>query len=237
MVSNRVSFFRLNCSEKAFESLKQSIKESKFNEKEDFGILKFRNLDTYFSGILLIKTPVYLPVVDFNTLAKSKKEESHTYDIIPFGADYQYQLLEVYASKGKWKKIDSFFSEVGVSGVGISEIENTMPELIATVKKKAPDFSITGLTMNNFSFAQGVVGKFNAKISNNSTGKKLLNEHTDAVSAAEVLLKMDKEPIRLKISAPANFQYWVPSELIAESQNFLKRMFFKKVHTSISQIG
>jgi hypothetical protein len=236
MASNRVSFFRLNCSNKAFDSLKKAVKESKFVEKEEFGIMKFRDLDTYFSGILLVKTPVFLPVFDFSTLSITKKEENFSYDIIPFCADYQYQLLEVYTSRGKWKKVDAFFSEIGASGIGLIEIDTTMEEMISTIKKRQPEFSITGISLSNFSFVQGVIGKFNAKISNNSVGKKLLSQYPESVSSLEVVLKMEKEPLRLKITPPANMQYWVPDELVMETQLFLKRMFFKKIHTSITQL-
>jgi hypothetical protein len=236
MTSNHISFFRLNCSAKAFDSLKKVVKESKFVDKEEFGILKFRDLDTYFYGVLLVKVPVFLPIIDFSTLAKSKKEEDYTYDVIPFGADYQHQLLEVYTSRGKWRKIDSFFSEIGASGIGIAEIEMTMEESISIIKKRQPEFSLTGISLSNFSFVQGVTGRMNAKISNNSVGKKLLSQYSEAVKTLEVMLKMEKEPLRMKISAPANFQFWIPEEMTSEAQSFIKRLFFKKVYTSISQL-
>jgi hypothetical protein len=236
MTSNRISYFRLNCSAKAFDALKKVVKESKFVDKEEFGIMKFRDMDTYFTGILLVKIPVFLPVLDFSTLSKSKKEEDYTYDVIQFGADYQYQLLEVFSSRSKWRRIDSFFSEVGASGIGISEIEMTLEDTISMIKKRQPDFSLTGISLSNFSFAQGITGRFNAKISNNSMGKKLLNQYTEAVKSLEVVLKIDKEPLRMKISAPVNFQYWIPEEMSNDAQNFIKRLFFKKIHTPISQL-
>jgi hypothetical protein len=237
MASNRVSFFRLNCSSKAFDSLKKNVKESKFIEKEEFGIMKFRDLDTYFSGILLIKTPVFLPVFDFSTLSITKKEENYSYEIIPFAADYQYQLLELYTSRSKWKKVDAFFSEIGASGIGVSEIEMTMDDLVNTIKKRQPEFSITGVSLNNFTFVQGIMGKFNARISSNSAGNKLISQFPESVISLEVMLKMEKEPLRLKITLPASMQFWAPNELISEAQMFLKRLFFKKIHTPISQLG
>ena len=109
--------------------------------------------------------------------------------------------------------------------------------MLSIIKKNQPDFHLTGLSLNNFSFTQGVVGKFNAKISNSSVGKKILTQYQDSVSAMEILIKLETDSLKMKISSPANVQYWINDDQINKTQSFLKKLFFKKIYTSITQLN
>jgi len=235
-MSNRVSFFRFNCSQKAFESLKQLVQKSSFSEKQDYGIMKFRNLDTYFSAVLLVKIPVFVTLADIKNMTKVKKEETFTYDFIPFGVDYNYQLLEVYSTRSKKRFVDDFFTEIGGSGFGITELEFTMVDLVSILKKKQPEFYVNSIGFKDFILVEGISGRFNAKIKNNSVGKKLLNQFTESIASVDVNINMEKDQLRFKVTPPLNIQFWVDGGLENDAQMYLKRLFFKKVHTAISSI-
>lgn len=235
-MSNRVSFFKFNCSQKAFDGLKQLVQKSTFSEKQEFGITKFKNLDTYFSAILLIKIPVFVTLADITNMTKVKKEETYTYDFIPFGVDYNYQLLEIYTTKSKKRFVDDFFTEIGASGFGITELEYTMVDLISIIKKKHPEYYVNSIGFKDFLLVEGLSGRFNAKIKNNTVAKKLINQFADSIASLDFNINMDKEQLRLKINPPLSAQFWVEGGLENEAQMYLKRLFFKKVHTAISSI-
>ena len=235
-MSNRIAYFKFNCSQKSFLDLRSLVQKSGFNEREEFGIVKFKNLDTYFSGILVSKIPVYITLADVKSLTKVKKEETYTYEFVPFAVDYTYQLLEIYSTRTKKYKIDEFFSEIGASGYGISDIEMSLDEMLSIIKKKQPEYRVNSLGFKDFNLVQGVTGRFNAKITSNSVGKKMLSQYTESISTVDLNLSMEKEVLRLKLSSPTNIQFWVDGGLENEAMLYIKRLFFRKIHTTISTI-
>ena len=235
-MSNRIAYFRFNCSQKSFLTLRSLVQKSVFNEKEEFGVVKFKNLDTFFSGILVFKIPVYIPLVDVKNLTKTKKEETYTYEFLPFAIDYGYQLLEIYSTRSKKHKIDDFFSEIGASGYGITDLEMNLDEMLSIIKKRQPEYRINTLGFRDCNLIPGVAGRFNARITSNSVGKKMLSQHPDFISAVDLNLSMEKEQLRLKLSSPTNIQFWVDGGLENEAMLYIKRLFFKKVYTTISTV-
>jgi len=198
--------------------------------------MKYKNFDTYFSAVLLVKIPVFVTLADVKNMTKVKKEETFTFDFIPFGVDYNYQLLEVYTSRTKKRIIDDFFSEIGASGFGITDLEMTMDDIITTVKKRQPEFFVNSIGFKDFQLVQGISGRFNAKITNNSVGKKMISQYADSISSVDINMKMDAEQLRIKLTPPLNVQFWTDAGQENEAQMFIKRLFFKKVHTAISTI-
>jgi hypothetical protein len=235
-MSNRVSFFKFNCSQKSFDTLRQLVQRSTFSEKEEFGVMKFKNFDTYFSAVLLVKIPVFVTLADVKNMTKVKKEETFTFDFIPFGVDYNYQLLEVYTSRTKKRIIDDFFSEIGASGFGITDLETTLDDLISTVKKRQPEYFVNSIGFKDFQLVQGISGRFNAKITNNNVGKKMISQYAESISSVDLNLKMDNDQLRIKLTPPLNVQYWTDEGSENEAQLFIKRLFFKKIHTAISTL-
>jgi hypothetical protein len=235
-MSNRIAYFRFSCSQKSFVHLRSLVQKHGFTEKEDFGVVKFKNIDTYFSGVLVFKVPAYLVLADVENLTKIKKEQTYTYEFLPFGIDYTYQLLEIYSTRTKKYQIDDFFSEIGASGYGITDIEMSLDEMLYLIKKKQPEYIINTLGFKDFNLVQGITGRFNARITSNSVGKKMLSNYADSISTVDLNLNMEKEPLRLKLSSPTNIQFWVDGGLENEAILHIKRLFFKKIHTTMSPV-
>ena len=235
-MSTRVAYFKFNCSQKSFLTLRSLVQKSVFNEEEEIGVVKFKNFDTYFTGILVCKIPVYVTLADVKNLTKVKREETYTYEFVPFGIDYTYQLLEVYSTRTKKDKIDEFFDQIGASGYGIGDLEMELSDMLSIIKKKQPEYRINALGFKDFNLVPGVAGRFNAKIVSNSVGKKMLSQYVDSISAVDLNLNMEKEILRLKLFSPTNIQFWVDSGLENEAMLYIKRLFFKKVYTTISTV-
>lgn len=143
----------------------------------------------YLSAILFKRTPTFIPQYDIAT-GKIVDQEIFIFSRIIWGIDTKYSTLEIIGPARNAKKLLSAISPFFDSSIQISPIDLSPNKVLTTLIDHSLFQEIQKLTLNNFQYREGIIGRYEMRVSNSQAAAEIVKMYPKEVSKAKLLLTL-----------------------------------------------
>jgi hypothetical protein len=184
-----------------YSELVKLISETSFNLEESFGFKNLIRFSDYCTGTLLIRTPTNIPQLDITT-GEFIDQTIYIFNEIDFLISKKYCLLIVFGSNTDSKEIIQTLS-YRLGFIFTATLLNFLPKnVIKKIYENGNLLEIERMTIQNFQYKEGIIGKYSLKAEKNLDVIDLLNIYKDDVISARFSIRTDQfEQINLALSS------------------------------------
>jgi hypothetical protein len=171
---------------------------SRFMPELGFGFSDIEDLGTKINSTLIYQT-----VVNRNVYNPDDDDfvahEDYIYSQVPFSIDKKNGFLHVYVGGEKLQRLIGVLSQIFNYEVEVDDVFVNIYSLITEIKKSNLEYSILGITVNNFQPDLGVSGRFVAAVENQDIAQHIIQSYTSDVR--EIIIRFyDETDILWKIT-------------------------------------
>ena len=182
-------------SPKQLEEIYIYFEKNQFNNNTSWGFKDTYKEQSYIKSILVKKTTSLIPVFDFASSSIIKKEIDFFTECF-FAIDLENELLEFYGNQKDFPKLKRALKPI-ITPYNRFETVDTSPfSLVLKLNnQQQTNFDIKKLTINNYSAEEGVIGKYELLVSQNTSGLNLIQKYKHDVTKCTLILYLDSEII------------------------------------------
>jgi len=172
------------------ERLHERLSALNYNDDRGFG---FREIDadsTTVSATLVKRTPTFIPEFD-PYLNQIVRKEIYLFSEIDFSIDANYELLEIFDTLKNASKVRIALRPLLSKNIRLFSINLAPFEVIPKLSKDTQRLDIERLSVRNFKYAKGIVGRFDMKVENTELALDIMKKYSHEVTRASVKLTAD----------------------------------------------
>ena len=188
-------FHFTHLSQEQLEEIYTYFEENQFNNNTTWGFKETYKEQGYIKSILVKKTTSLIPIFDFNIGSIVKKEIDFFTECF-FAIDLKNELLEFYGNQKDFPKLKKALKPIINHNNRFETVDTSPFSLVPKLNNQQQiNFEIKNLTINNYSAEEGVVGKYDLKVSQNPSGLSLIQRYKYDVIKCTLILYLDSEII------------------------------------------
>jgi len=177
----------------------QDLSKLNYDNERGFGFREITVNSTTLNATLVKRTPIFIPEFDVK-LSQIIRKEIYLFSEVDFSIDARYNLLEIFDTTKNVSKVRTTIRPLLNKNLRLSSVSFTPIEVITKLSKNALRLNIDGLSVNNFKYREGIVGRFEMKIENTELALDIIKKYSHDVTKATIRLTTDDfEDIFLKI--------------------------------------
>jgi len=216
----------MSCLPQNFKKLAVALQKNRFREGKEIGISSFSDHGNYLTGVLVTKIPVFLRSFDLGKMSVIRVPDQQ-YDVIPFGLDYNYATLEVYAPKGKLKLVENFLFDIS-EGIGFTAFSIDIHRFFDLLEKRAVPFSLTAMRIKDFEFEDSLRGTFATKVLETTSGMKLMKRFKNNITMIGTKLRIEGTDVLLRLNPEGSISFSCDEDSRQRVEVQLKRLLVEK---------
>lgn len=195
-----IAFFRLFPLTYAdIEQIFANILPLSYDNKRGYGFKEISFVQDRLLATLVKRVPIFIQ--EFNSEKNQlEKKEIFLFTESDFSIDAQFQLLEIFDTTKNISKVRSTLRHLLNKDIQVSPISfppnKTLNKLVAGVTH----FKIEGLSISNFRYKEGVVGRFDILNTDSRFAMELVNQYLNDVTKININLAFPESSVfNLKI--------------------------------------
>lgn len=163
----------------------QSLLDTPYNGEDGFGFREVQSYDQFVTATLVKRTPTFISQLDTAT-GQLNEHKIFLYSKSKFGIDYQYGLLEIYGSAQQISKVRPALRGILPKECKLSTVTLILSETIKALSSSSDSILVDNLTVNNFRYREGVIGKYVMRIATFHLAEIILQEYVHDVLNAHI---------------------------------------------------
>lgn len=196
--------------------------ELNFNEKLRYGFVNIELNNYVLSGILIKQIPT--SISHFNAKTNSIEDEViFIISTIEFRIDIQNNILEIFGSSKDASRLRSILRKHFKKSVSIKTIDLSPYKILTKLLSSNFNHSIKQLTINNFRYKDGAIGKYTANVTKNKLAYELINNYKLDVLKGIIEFNFNHQKIQIVLSNNGQLQIECTEALIDDINLYLKR--------------
>jgi len=208
------------------EQFFELVTANPYNEDTGFGFYNIGMEDGKVNAKLLKRSNSYVNEVDTQTFETSRKQIA-VFTSVSFDLDFNLDLITVYGSqtqlnllKSAFRNLNDFTFEANVPNLSLTDFS-------VLLERHKVKFSIDQITIKNFNYKDGMVGRFSGEINKQSLVNEIIGQYDkDIIKATFVLTISQKEKIILQLLPSGNLKILCEEDEVDYYINFLKQLIF-----------
>lgn len=165
-----------------FKVVRELLNTTPYSETEGYG---FQNIESDNENAIYATLIKRIPtsIKEFDIRSDSfVKRDIFLFDEISFGIDFEYGLIYSFGPGGNLTKVKSIINNLLPVTLSYANIDLKPLVFWEKLSIQESNSSILEVSINRFTYDKGAVGKFTAKIFEQTIGEKLINESSDEIS-------------------------------------------------------
>ncbi len=225
--NHSVHLIRLECLlPDMVKAISHRLTEEKYSNTTGVGFDEVLFDGDYLSATLLKRTPTFIPQYDLSA-GKLIDQEFFIYSRIIWGIDTRFAILEVVGPTRNARKLLSAITSYLHPSVQIVPIDLSPSRVIPALIKKLFLQEIQKLTVNNFQYKEGIVGRFEMKVSKTEAATEILEKYPNEVSKAKFLLNLPEVgSVKVSFSCDGHIEVFCDEDDLFKVLSIIKTALF-----------
>ena len=170
----------------------EAIRDSIYTEENGLGITNVNLEEEKLTATLIKRIPTY--ILDYNQLtAQFEKKQIYIFSEVSFTIDIKYRLLIVHGANSGVPQVKAFLKSVFKSKYELRQIEFIPYNFYHALKELDVTSYFQEASIDRFNYKNGVVGKFSAKIIDQTIGDEIFTEYRSDINKVLFKLKMKND--------------------------------------------
>ncbi len=205
------------------ETLLELFRNEPFSDENGFGFSKIRIDSNKVTAVLLKRSNTYLQEYDLKNEELVKKQISFL-STLEFEIDLNLNLLIAYGGSAQLSSLRSVFRNMPVLKYTSDPLNMDHEVFYSKLQLAKMEFKVQQLTIKNFNFQDGMIGRFSGEISNQITAIELLKEYQGNVVKATFQLMIDQESTLIQILPNGCLKLLCEEDDFEYTLNYLKQL-------------
>jgi len=196
-----------------------------YSEEKGAGFTKVDGDKERIEATFMKRNQTYIQEFDPVSQDLTKKQIS-VYTSVPFSIDPALKLLTVFGNQVQLNNIKAVLRNI--SGLKYSS-ETILPNAAGFKKvlvDKHVNFRIHQITIRQFNYDNGMVGRFSGEISKQSTASELLEQYSTGIVKITFSISVDEQELLVQILPNGNIKFLCEEEDFDYYLDFLKQLIF-----------
>lgn len=202
-VSYSVASVSLN--EWTIKDITQIFLEFPYTENAGYGIMNCNVEENIIIATMLKRSATFIS--EYNVSSKQlEKKQIFIFEEIQFYLDFNLSLLYTIGQQNNLTQVKLLFRKILNRPFVFKSIEITPYKAFELFTKQKVSFAVEEICVENFNYLNGIVGRFNAKVFDNSIGKKTIKEYKD--SCSKILFRLsntENETFKCQVYSSGSF--------------------------------
>lgn len=209
----------------ALERLFELFRNKPFSDENGFGFSKIRVDSNKIAAVLLKRSNTYVQEYDSKKEEVVKKQIS-LFSTLEFEIDLDLSLLIAYGGSAQLSSLRSVFRNLPSLKYTSDPLNMDHEVLYSKMQLAKLEFKVQQLTIKNFNFQDGMIGRFSGEISNQMTATELLKEYQANVVKTTYQIMIDQESILVQILPNGCLKLLCEEDDFEYTLNYLKQLIF-----------
>ncbi|WP_316851588.1 hypothetical protein [Pedobacter agri] len=199
--------------------------EASYSEENGMGFTRSRAEGSSVEATLLKRS--FTAVQEFDPVNQELiKKQIPIFSAVSFSINSEMNLLTVYGGQSQLNLVRMMLRNIPglkYSAEPISLHASTFAELLS---EKGIQANIHQLTIRQFNYENGMVGRFSGEVTKQSTAQELLEHYGSAVVKVVFILKIEKEELLVQILPNGNLKVLCEEDDFDYYLAYLKQIIF-----------
>lgn len=195
-----IAFFRLFPLTYAdVEQIYANILPLSYDDKHGYGFKEISFVQDRVHATLVKRVPIF--IYEFNSEKNQlEKKEIFLFTESDFSIDAQFQLLEIFDITKNISKVRSTLRPLLNKNLQISPISFPLNKTLKKLVASVTNYRIEGLSISNFRYKEGVVGRFDIQNTDSRFAMELVNQYLNDVTKINISIAFQESSVfNLKI--------------------------------------
>lgn len=221
------SSFKIDSSEssKSTESTHKIFKDQPYSETSGFGFSRVQSVGKKLEAVLLKRNNTYVQEYD-SEHEELIKRQIIVFSTLKFEIDAEIQLLTVYGGNSQLNTLRGVFRNLPQLIFSSDPVELMPENFCKKLKGSGIGFKIQQLTIKNFNYQDGMIGRFSGEISNQEIASDLLQEYASSVVKTTFQITIDEEIVLIQLLPNGSIKLLCEEDEFEYYLNFLKQLIF-----------
>lgn len=208
------------------EQLEEIFREMEYHDEQGYGFRNTKLKSQYLQSTLVKRTPTFLPQFDVAS-GEFVEQEFFLFSETEFAIDARYELLEIFGPVKQAPKVRTAVRPLLNTDTRLSSVNLSPTKVIQQLLPISDTIQIENLTINNFQYREGIVGRYSIKQIEAGVAETLMqNYNYDIVRGTISVLLSDFDVFTLQISNNGSLRIICEEIEFTEIFSYLKSFQF-----------
>lgn len=184
--------FKSNSKENDISFFAKSIFDIPFDESHGYGFSDVEVEGNILTAKVLKRTSTFIQDYD-ESVKEIVKKQVYIFSDIQFSIDFEYSVLYVIGGTSQMNNVKSIFRKAFDFDYDLNQIELSPFGFYDLLKEKNVDFNIEQIIINRFNYNNGIVGRLNGHITDQTVGADLISEYKNDVIKISFGISIDDD--------------------------------------------
>lgn len=209
----------------SLESIDKLFRGKPYTDDVGLGFSHVRSYEDKLEAILLKRANTYVQEYDNENKELIKKQIS-VYSSLKFEIDAKSRLLSVYGGNSQLISLRAAFRNLPQLIFSSDPFELKPETFCEKLKASEIDFKIRQLTIKNFNYKNGMIGRFSGEVSDQGMATDLLTEYASSIIKTTFQIAIDNEIVLIQLLPNGAIKVLCEEDEFEYYLNFLKQLIF-----------
>ncbi len=162
-------------------SLARLLEKIYYNNESGFGVAEIEIIDEILSALLIKRNSTFIQ--EYNISEKTfEKKLIYVFSTVRFYIDFEFNLMYTEGPPTNLLQAKALLRNISELSFEALPLDASPYKIYGTLKSKKIKFQLSEISIENFNYNDGAVGKFIAIISNMRIGVELIKSYKEDIS-------------------------------------------------------